>query len=69
MIHNPIVIFEPNEVKGERLLGTSAIYGDISVPLQSIQYIHFGEKAKSFKSVFADWVVRPAIEPHSNTDR
>lgn len=69
LIHNPIVIFEPNEVKGERLLGTSAIYGDISVPLQSIQYIHFGEKAKSFKSVFADWVVRPAIEPHSNTDR
>lgn len=69
LIHNPIVIFEPNKVKGERLLGTSAIYGDISVPLQSIQYIHFGEKAKSFKSVFEDWVVRPAKEPQLNSDR
>lgn len=69
LIHNPIVIFEPNEVKGERLLGTSAIYGDISVPLQNIQYIHFGDKAKSFKSVFADWVVRPAKEPQLNTDQ
>ncbi|MCG9127542.1 hypothetical protein JT359_08095 [Candidatus Poribacteria bacterium] len=69
LIHNPIVIFQPNEVKGERLVGTSAIYGDISIPLQNIQYIHFGEKAKSFKSVFADWVVRPAKEPAFSTDR
>ena len=60
---NPILIFEPLEVKDGKLLGHSSIYGDVSVPVNSIQYLHFGEKAKSFKSVFEEWVVRPAKEP------
>lgn len=69
LIHNPILIFEPIEVRGERLYGNSSIYGNISVPVNSIQYLHFGEKAKSFKSVFSEWVVRPAIEPEYGENR
>ena len=69
LIHNPILIFEPIEVRGERLYGNSSIYGNISVPVNSIQYLHFGEKAKSFKSVFSEWVVRPALEPEYGENR
>ncbi len=69
LIHNPILIFEPIEVRGERLYGNSSIYGEVSVPVNSIQYLHFGEKAKSFKSVFSEWVVRPAIEPQYGENR
>ena len=69
LIHNPILIFQPIEVRGERLYGNSSIYGEVSVPVSSIQYLHFGEKAKSFKSVFSEWVVRPAIEPGYGENR
>ena len=60
---SPILIFEPLEVKDGKLLGRSSIYEKVSVPIDSIQYLHFGEKAKSFKSVYEEWVVRPAKEP------
>ena len=60
---NPILIFEPLEVKDGKLLGRSPIYDKVSVPVDSIQYLHFGEKAKSFKSVYEEWVVRSAKEP------
>ena len=60
---NPILIFEPLEVKDGKLLGRSSIYDKVSVPVDSIQYLHFGEKAKSFKSVYEEWVVRSAKEP------
>ena len=60
---NPILIFEPLEVKEGKLFGRSPIYDKVSVPVDSIQYLHFGEKAKSFKSVYEEWVVRPAKEP------
>ncbi len=69
LIHNPILIFEPIEVRGERLYGNSSIYGEVSVPVNSIQYLHFGKKAKSFKSVFSEWVVRPALEPQYGENR
>ena len=62
LIHNPVMIFEPVAVKGDTLFGRSPIYGEISVPLNSIQYLHLGDKARSFKSVFEQWVVRPAKE-------
>ena len=60
---NPILIFEPLEVKDGKLLGRSSIYEEVSVPIENIQYLHFGEKAKSFTSVYEEWVVRPAKEP------
>ena len=60
---NPILIFEPLEFKEGKLLGRSSIYDKVSVPVDSIQYLHFGEKAKSFKSVYEEWIVRSAKEP------
>lgn len=69
LIHNPIMIFEPIGVKGEKFIGHSQIYGEVSIPVNSIQYIHFGDKAKSFKSVFEQWVVRLAKEPDYGSDR
>ena len=58
-----ILIFQPLEVQGGKLLGHSSIYGEVSVPLNSIQYLYFGEKAKSFTAAFEKWIVRPAKEP------
>ncbi len=69
LIHNPILIFEPLSVKGDKLYGRSPIYGETSVPVKSLQYLHFGDKAKSFKSVFEEWVIRPAKEPDYGEDR
>ena len=69
LIHNPILIFEPLEVKGEILQGRSPLYGNVSVPVKSIQYLHFGDKAKSFQSVFKEWFIRPATEPAYGEDR
>ena len=63
LIDNPILIFEPLEVEDGKLLGRSSIYGEVAVPVDSIQYLHFGEKAKSFRSIFEEWVVRPGKEP------
>ena len=63
LIDNPLMIFEPISVKEGKLLGRSSIYGEVSVPVESIQYLHFGEKARSFRSVFEGWVVRSAKEP------
>ena len=58
-----ILIFEPLEVQDGRLLGRSSIYGEVSVPVNSIQDLYFGEKAKSFTAAFEKWTVRPAKEP------
>ena len=58
-----MLIFEPLEVKNDRMIGRSSIYGEVSVPVNSIEYLHFGEKAKSFKAAFEKWSVRPAKEP------
>ena len=65
---NPILIFQPLEVKDGKLFGRSSIYDEVSVPVDSIQYLHFGEKAKSFKSVYEEWVVRSAKEPEYGDD-
>ena len=54
-----MLIFEPLEVKDGQLIGRSSVYGEVSVPVSSIQYLYFGEKAKSFKDTFEEWVVRP----------
>ncbi len=69
LIHNPILIFEPIEVRDDRFLGHSQIYGDVSIPIKSIQYLHFGDKAKLFKSVFEKWIARSAKEPDFGADR
>ena len=58
-----MLIFEPLEVKNDKMIGRSSIYGEVSVPVNSIEYLYFGEKAKSFKTAFEKWSVRPAKEP------
>ena len=58
-----ILVFEPLEVQDGRLLGHSSIYGEVSVPVDGIQSLHFGKKARSFKTAFEKWLVRPAKEP------
>ena len=61
-----MLIFEPLEVKDGQLMGRSSIYGAVSVPVSSIEYLYFGEKVKSFKAAFEKWNIRPAKEPTSD---
>ncbi|RKU21901.1 hypothetical protein C6500_05440 [Candidatus Poribacteria bacterium] len=58
-----ILIFEPLEIKDDALLGHSSIYGEISVPIESIQHLYLGDTTMAFEAAFAAWVVRPAKEP------
>ena len=58
-----MLIFEPLEVKDGKLIGRSLVYGAVSVPVNSIEYLYFGEKAKSFKAAFEKWSIRPAKAP------
>ena len=60
-----MLIFEPIEVKDGKLIGRSPVYGEVSLPVSSIEYLYFGEKAKSFKKPFEKWIIRPAKEPAS----
>ena len=55
-----ILIFAPLEVQEDRMIGHSSVYGEVSVPVSSIEYLYFGEKAKSFKAAFEKWNIRPA---------
>ena len=58
-----ILVFAPLEVKGEQLLGRSSIYGEVTVPIGSIEHLYFGDTTEPFKGPFEAWVVRPAKEP------
>ena len=58
-----ILVFEPLEVRDGTLLGRSSIYGEIVLPVDSIQHLYFGNTTGSFKAAFEEWVVRPAKEP------
>ena len=63
-----ILVFDPLEVKDEKLLGHSPIYGAVSVPIESIDSLYFGQKTKFFKDAFEEWIVRPAKEPTSSNN-
>ena len=58
-----ILVFEPLEVRDGTLLGRSSIYGEVGLPVDSIQHLYFGDTTGSFKAAFEEWVVRPAKEP------
>ena len=63
-----ILIFEPLEVVDGELLGRSPIYGALTVPIDSIQHLYFGDTTESFEAAFEAWVVRPAKEPQFGED-
>ena len=58
-----MLIFEPLEVQEGRMIGRSSVYGEVSVPMRSIEYLYLGEKVKSFKAAFEKWNIRPAKKP------
>ena len=58
-----ILVFEPLEVEEDKLLGRSPIYGEMTVPIENIRNLYFGDTTKSFEAAFEAWVVRPAKEP------
>jgi hypothetical protein len=58
-----ILIFEAVEVVDGELMGRSPIYGALTVPIDSIQHLYFGDTTESFEAAFEAWVVRPAKEP------
>jgi len=59
-----ILLFEALESRGGKLLGRSAIYGDVAIPCDSIQDLNMGELEKASRSsLFEAWVLRPAKEP------
>ena len=58
-----ILVFEPLEVRDGTLLGRSSIYGEVVLPVDSIQHLYFGDTTGSFKAAFEEWIVRPAKEP------
>ena len=58
-----MLIFAPLEVQEDRMIGHSSVYGEVSVPVSSIEYLYFGEKARSFKAAFEKWNIRPAKKP------
>ena len=60
-----ILVFDPLEVRDDKLLGRSPIYEAVSIPIESIESLYFGQKTKFFKNAFEEWVVRPAKEPAS----
>ena len=63
-----ILVFDPLEARDDKLLGRSPIYGAVSVPIESIESLYFGQKTKFFKDAFEEWVVRPAKEPASDNN-
>lgn len=58
-----LLVFEPIAVKADKLFGHSSVYGDITVPVESIQQFYFGDRTESFTTAFAAWVLRSAQEP------
>ena len=65
-----ILIFEPLRSQDGVLFGHSPIYGAVTVPVNSLHYLHFGGyKGESLKPVFEEWVVRPGKEPEFGSNQ
>jgi len=59
-----ILIFDPLAARDGKLIGRSAIYGEMALPVTGIQELNLGGFGReSFHSLFREWVVRPAPEP------
>jgi len=59
-----ILLFEALESQNGKLIGRSAIYGELAIPIASIQGLNIGAfEQEMLKSLFQAWVIRPAKEP------
>jgi len=59
-----ILVFEALKSMAGKLLGHSPIYGEMAIPIGSIQHLTFGEFEKEgFDPLFEEWVVQPSKEP------
>ncbi len=59
-----ILIFDALESREGKLIGHSAIYGDLAIPTDRILDLSIGGFEKEpLKSLFDEWVVRSALEP------
>ena len=59
-----ILSFEVLDSRDGKLIGHSTLYGDMAIPVDSIRHLHIGDFDQAQrKSLFNDWVVRPAREP------
>ncbi|MCP4450455.1 MAG: hypothetical protein GY809_03265, partial [Planctomycetes bacterium] len=59
-----ILLFKVLESRDGQLIGHSALYGDMAIPADSIRDLNLGGLDKAaIRSVFKDWVVRPARGP------
>ena len=57
------ISFVPNSVVEGRLLGSSEVLGECSVPIASIREILMGDRVTADRMPYANWVLRPAREP------
>ena len=64
-----LIFTEPLEVKEGQLMGRSSVYGAVSVPVSSIEYLYFGEKVKSFKAAFEKWTSAQQKNPRMGAIR
>ena len=59
-----VLLFSPVESVGGKLRGRSSVYGEVSIPVNAIQEITFGEfESDRIQYAYKDWVVHDAIEP------
>jgi hypothetical protein len=64
LAHGSILIFDPLAARDGKLVGRSAIYGEMAVPVQSIQELNLGGSGQEpFHPLFKEWVVHPAQKP------
>jgi len=64
MTDGSLFIFEPLETRDGQLRGQSSIYGKLSLPIEHIARLNFGEFADdTFDSAFRHWTLRPGREP------
>ena len=65
-----ILIFEPLTTAEGQLLGNSPFYGEMTIPIETIQRLTVGEfEEDNFDSLFAEWVVRPGKEPEFGEEK
>lgn len=62
------LVFEILESRDGKLRGRSSIFGEMSLPIESITDLNLGDFEKeNLKNIFEEWVARPAKAPEFGT--